>query len=147
MKKILAISSPGGHWTQLQRIMPACLPHTIVYVSTLKGYENEVPNNIFYMVRDASRSNKISLVVLFFQLLKIMYVEKPNIVISTGAAPGLCAIIIAKLFGKKTIWVDSIANSKKLSASGIIAKYFTDLHLTQWKHLKTSKTQFFGTVL
>ena len=147
MKKIIAISSPGGHWTQLQRITPAFKDHKIVYVSTLIGYAKEVSAFKYYKVKDASSWNKIGLVILFFQVFRIIFIEKPDIVISTGAAPGLFAIILARMFGSKTIWLDSIANYEKISFSGKIARYFTHLHLTQWKHLATSKTHCSGAVL
>ena len=147
MKKILAISSSGGHWTQLRRIAPAFEAHTVVYISTLKGYLKEVSGSRYYKVKDASSWNKIGLIILFFQLFKIVLIEKPDIVISTGAAPGVFAIIIARIFGARTIWLDSIANYEKISFSGKLAKYFTHLHLTQWKHLATSVTQYSGSVL
>lgn len=147
MKKILAISSPGGHWTQMQRITSSFSGNEVVYVSTLKGYAKEVSPCKYYQVKDASVWNKFGLIILFFQLIRISIKERPDIVISTGAAPGLFAIIILRFVGAKTIWLDSIANYEKISFSGKLAKYFTHLHLTQWEHLTNQKTQFLGKVL
>jgi UDP-N-acetylglucosamine:LPS N-acetylglucosamine transferase len=147
MKKILAISSSGGHWTQMQRVALAFSGNKVVYVSTLKGYAKEVSADTYYQVKDASAWSKLSLIILFFQLIKIIINERPNIVISTGAAPGLFAIIISRFIGAKTIWLDSIANYEKISFSGRLAKYFTHLHLTQWEHLANQKTKFSGKVL
>jgi len=147
MKKILAISSSGGHWTQMQRITPSFSGNEVVYASTLKGYAKEVPTCKYYHVNDASAWSKLGLVVLFFQLIKIIINERPNIVISTGAVPGLFAIIISRFIGARTIWVDSIANYEQLSLSGRLAKYFTHLHLTQWDHLTDQKTQCLGKIL
>ncbi|MBT3612586.1 MAG: oligosaccharide biosynthesis protein Alg14 [Flavobacteriales bacterium] len=147
MKKILAISSSGGHWTQMQRITSSFSGNEVVYVSTLKGYVKEVSTCKYYQVKDASAWNKLNLIVLFFQLIKIIMNERPDIVISTGAAPGLFAIIISRFVGAKTIWLDSIANYEQISLSGKLAKYFTHLHLTQWEHLTNQKTQFSGKVL
>jgi UDP-N-acetylglucosamine:LPS N-acetylglucosamine transferase len=147
MKKILAISSPGGHWTQMQRITSSFSDHEVIYVSTLKGYAKEVPTDKYYQVRDASAWSKFSLLILFFQVMKIVINERPGVVITTGAAPGLFAIIISRIIGAKTIWLDSIANYEQISFSGRLAKYFTHLHLTQWEHLTSQKTQFSGKVL
>ena len=147
MKKILAISSPGGHWTQMQRVASAFSDHQVVYVSTLKGYAKEVYADKYYQVKDASAWSKFSLLILFFQLMKIVINESPDVVITTGAAPGLFAIIISRFLGAKTIWLDSIANYEKISFSGRLAKYFTHLHLTQWEHLANQKTKFSGKVL
>jgi UDP-N-acetylglucosamine:LPS N-acetylglucosamine transferase len=147
MKKILAISSPGGHWTQMHRITSSFSDHEVIYISTLKGYAKEVPANKYYLVKDASAWSKLSLIILVFQLIKIIIKEMPDVVITTGAAPGLFAIIIARFLGAKTIWLDSIANYEEISFSGRLAKYFTHLHLTQWEHLTNQKTQFSGKVL
>ena len=61
--------------------------------------------------------------------------HRPDVVLSTGAAPGFFAILFGKLLGARTIWVDSIANAEQLSLSGKKAGRFADLWLTQWPHL------------
>jgi UDP-N-acetylglucosamine:LPS N-acetylglucosamine transferase len=147
MKKILAVASSGGHWTQLLRLNNAFKNNEVVYVCTLEGYKKEVSGNKFYKVTDASQWSKLKLLILFCELLKIIVREKPNIIISTGAAPGALAIIIGKFLFKKTIWLDSVANYEKLSLSGKLVKNITDLHLTQWEHLATKKTLYKGKVL
>jgi UDP-N-acetylglucosamine:LPS N-acetylglucosamine transferase len=74
--------------------------------------------------------------------------ERPDVVISTGAAPGLLGLILGRLFGAKAIWIDSVANSEKLSMSGKIAGYVADLWITQWSHLSSkSGPRHFGSVL
>lgn len=100
------------------------------------------------MVSDATRWEKMKLIKMAFEVRKIISIEKPDIIISTGAAPGLMAIIWGRLTGKKTIWIDSIANVDQISMSGRIAKPFTNLHLTQWEHLANGiSTHFKGTVI
>jgi UDP-N-acetylglucosamine:LPS N-acetylglucosamine transferase len=147
MKKIIAVASAGGHWTQMQRLKTAFEDVEVIYVSTLSGYTKELNGEKFYKVTDASQWSKLKLIKLCFELIKIIRNEKPNAIISTGAAPGAFAILIGKLMGIKTIWVDSIANFEKLSLSGKLVKNITDLHITQWEHLKTEKTVFKGKVL
>lgn len=147
MKKIIAISSAGGHWTQMQRLKVAFEGEEVVYVSTLDGYSKELNGEKFYKVTEASQWSKLKLITLFFEIIKIIRKEKPDVIISTGAAPGAFAILVGKLIGVKTIWVDSIANFEKLSLSGKLIKNITDLHITQWEHLQTEKTVFKGKVL
>jgi len=147
MKKILAVSSSGGHWTQLQRVSSAFSENEVVFVSTLKGYEKYVSEHKFYKVQDASSWSKINLLVLFFEMVVIVFKEKPDVVFTTGAAPGLFGIILGRFFGSKTIWLDSIANYEQLSLSGRLASYFANLHLTQWSHLTNKKTKCLGKVI
>ena len=148
-QKILAVASKGGHWVQLMRLKPAFEEGEIVYVSTDAGCRNNNgDNSVFYTVTDANRWTKVKLMRTGFEVLKIIWKEKPSVVISTGAAPGLLAIIFGKLFGARTIWIDSIANVDKLSMSGQIAVFFVNLYMTQWKHLaKEGKIIFKGNVI
>jgi hypothetical protein len=74
--------------------------------------------------------------------------ERPDIVISTGAAPGYLAIRVGKLFGARSVWVDSIANAEQLSMSGAMAGRYADLWLTQWPDLaKPDGPHYRGAVL
>lgn len=69
---------------------------------------------------------------------------RPEVVISTGAAPGVTALAVGKLMGARTIWVDSIANAQRLSLSGRIARPLADLWLTQWEHLARPRGPYFA---
>lgn len=147
-KKILAISSGGGHWVQLTRLWPAFKGHEVVVVTVNQAYGSEVSADRFYVVNDATRWNKVGLVRLALRILWILIKERPNIVISTGAAPGYLGIRFGKLFRAQTIWLDSIANVEKLSMSGNKIGRHADLWLTQWPHLATETgPQFKGSVL
>ena len=91
------------------------------------------------MVQDATIWTKWGLVRLGFQMLKILFRERPDIVISTGAAPGYFALRFGKWLKARTIWVDSIANVEHLSLSGQKVGRYADLWLTQWPDLAGSE--------
>jgi UDP-N-acetylglucosamine:LPS N-acetylglucosamine transferase len=69
------------------------------------------------------------------QMLSIILRERPDVVISTGAAPGYFALRFGKMMGARTIWLDSIANVDRLSRSGRQVRNYADVWLTQWPHL------------
>jgi UDP-N-acetylglucosamine:LPS N-acetylglucosamine transferase len=79
----------------------------------------------------------------------IVFREKPQVVISTGAAAGCIGCFLSKLIGAKIIWIDSITNVKKLSLSGQMVRYIADLFLVQWPELakKYKNVEFAGTVI
>lgn len=147
IKKILAVASGGGHWIQLMRLKNAFAGCEVIYVSTHQGYEKMVDGAKFYKVTDGNRWSKINLLKMAFEIRKIVKTEKPDFIISTGAAPGLFALLWGKLSGSKTIWLDSIANVEKISLSGKIIRPFAHLHLTQWEKLAANKTIFKGNVI
>jgi len=147
--KILAVASSGGHWMQLLRITKALENiYDICYVSTLPDMEKSVLGHPFYKISDFSRTDLRKLVTVFIQALKIIRIEKPDIIITTGAAPGLAMSFTGWLFRKKTIWIDSLANVQRLSLSGRIASLFVSRTYTQWKGLQREGRVFFaGNVL
>lgn len=147
-KRILAVASGGGHWIQLRRIAPAFEGCDVTYVTVESSYKEQVKNASFKLVVDATRWNKIKLILMLFQILVIVIRVRPDVVISTGAAPGYFALRIGKLLGARTVWLDSIANIETLSMSGQKIGPRTTLWLTQWEHLaKKDGPDFKGAVL
>jgi UDP-N-acetylglucosamine:LPS N-acetylglucosamine transferase len=145
--KVLAVASKGGHWVELLRLLPAFSGMEVVYVSTDPNLSATVEGSKFYSVPDANRWNKYKLIRIFIQLFDIVRREKPKFVISTGAAPGLMALMAAKILGIKTIWIDTIASAEKLSLSGRIALKFVDRLYTQWPDLSGPKVIYAGNIL
>ena len=134
-KKILAVSSGGGHWVELIRLVPAFDGYDAVYVTVDKAYRSDAGNARFYTIRDVTRWNKLRWMQTFAKLVWILLRERPDIVVSTGALPGYFSLRLAKWFGARTIWIDSIANVEQLSMSGQKIGKYADLWLTQWPHL------------
>lgn len=135
--RIVAIASGGGHWMQMRRLLPALENLDVAFVCVGHDYAKQVPNHRFYSVRNVHRLDKKSLIPLTLQLMRIVVVERPDVVLTTGAAPGLICLVLSKiLLRSKTMWIDSLANCEEMSLSGRLARRFTDVWLTQWPHLQ-----------
>jgi len=135
-KRVLAVASGGGHYAQLRRIRPAWRGCDVHYVSTLRDYASQLePEASFSYVNDANRNAKSRVLVQAVRMLWIVIRIRPDIVVTTGAAPGYFAIRFGKLLGARTIWIDSIANANELSMTGQLARKHSDLWLTQWPEL------------
>ncbi|MQY44131.1 UDP-N-acetylglucosamine--LPS N-acetylglucosamine transferase [Epibacterium sp. SM1969] len=158
MKKpphVLAIASAGGHWVQLRRLTPAWVGCRVTYVSTDPQLRDTVlsdPQDAaevrFYAVKDANRWQKLRLLYSLCQIIWIMLRSRPDVVITTGAAPGFFALRLGRLMGKRTAWIDSIANAETLSLSGQMAGGCCDLWLTQWENLsKPNGPSYSGSVI
>ena len=146
--KLLAISSGGGHWVQLLRLRPAFEGADLIFATVHEGYRTDVPGCEFRIIQDGNRTQKIALLKSAISILFLLLVEKPDVVVSTGAAPGYFAVRFAKLLRMKTIWIDSVANAGELSMSGQKAGRCADLWLTQWPHLaKDGGPKHLGNVL
>ena len=147
-KRILGVSSGGGHWVELLRLMPAFERHDVALVTVDNTYRGGAGSARFYTVTDVTRWNKLQWVRTISKLVWILACERPDVVVSTGALPGYFAVRLAKWFGARTIWIDSIANVDKLSMSGKKIGAYADMWLTQWPHLaKPEGPLYRGSVL
>lgn len=143
-RKILAVSSGGGHWVELMRLRPAFEGADVAYVTVNAEYRRDVPGRRFHVINDATRWSKFAVLLMAMRILLILLRERPDVVITTGAAPGHFALRFGKWIGARTIWLDSIANVDELSMSGRITGKFADLWLTQWEHLAKTDGQESG---
>jgi len=146
--KLLAISSGGGHWVQMLRLRPAFVRFNVTYVTVSNDYATDVPGECFRSISDATRWNKVKLMLVAVQILWRILYSRPDVVISTGAAPGYFALRFGKLIGARTVWLDSIANADELSMAGQMAGRYADMWLTQWPHLaREGGPEYFGAVI
>jgi UDP-N-acetylglucosamine:LPS N-acetylglucosamine transferase len=146
--RVMAVASGGGHWVQLMRLSHILREHHTIFVTVNKAYQCDIEDSKLYTIVDATAWNKYKLLKQAFQLLLIMLRERPEVVISTGAAAGYFALRIAKLLGARTIWVDSIANVECMSRAGMKIGAHADLWLTQWPHLAQDSGPYYkGAVL
>lgn len=147
-KKLLAVSSSGGHWVQLMRLRPAWDNCTVSYLTTEEAYKADVTSYAadrkletpaFYTTILASRWTKLKLLRQLFEVLYVVIRVRPDVIISTGASLGFFAFKAGQLLGAKTIWVDSIANVEQISLTGEKVKNCSNVWLTQWSHLAAEK--------
>lgn len=131
-RKLLALASGGGHWVQLQRLRPAFDEFETAYVSMFPSYADQVAGSRYYLVPDASRFDLKSFLPVFARAVSILMKERPNAIVTTGSAPMLAFVLLGRLIGAKTLWIDSIANSERMSTSGRMAKKLAHRVVSQW---------------
>lgn len=147
-KRILAVASGGGHWVQLLRLRPAFDGSDVAFVTVQANYADDVQGSRFYKVTDATRWSRWDLLRMIVEIALIVLRERPDVVVSTGAAPGVVALRVGKWLGARTVWLDSIANVERMSMSGLRVRGFADLRLSQWPDVATADGAVFkGAVL
>ena len=134
--KVLAVASGGGHWVQLLRLKEAFVGSDVVYVTVDERCRSQINGDSFYVINDGNSSTPWGIFLMAVKMFFLVVRTRPDVVISTGAAPGVFAIYWGKLFQAKTIWLDSLANVERMSLSGRLVLPISDLCLTQWPHLE-----------
>ena len=131
--RICVTASAGGHLTQLLKLSDIWKEHEVFYVSNLKSVTQKLQKlGCCYITGECNRQHPIRILWVLKNCIKIILREKPNVIISTGAAPSCLLCIIGKMFGAKIVWIDSIANAERLSLSGRIIRPFANMIFTQW---------------
>ena len=76
------------------------------------------------------------LILNFYQAYKLLKIEKPNVIISTGASIAVPVSIIGKFFFKsKIIYIETFARINKPSLTGRIMYFIADKFYFHWKEL------------
>lgn len=134
--KVCLVASSGGHLSQLRKVAEAWAGQVTSWVIT-GGMVNDVlgKHGTVYAVGECNREHPFRLVGVFLRCMIIALKERPDVVISTGAAPGCLMCLFGKLLGAKIVWLDSITNVERLSLSGWLIRPFADLFLVQWPEL------------
>lgn len=146
--KLLAVSSGGGHWVQLLRLRAAFEGSEVTYATVSEAYRSDVGDAAFRVIPDGNLWSKKDLLVSALGVLWLLLRLRPDVVITTGAAPGYFAVRFGKWLGARVVWVDSVANAEELSNSGRNVGSFVDLWLTQWPELaREGGPSYMGNVL
>lgn len=148
-KVLLAVASAGGHLIQLSRLLPAFSDYKVVIISTIDlSNKIEFKNYETLVVTDSNFDQKMKLTITAIQVLGHIVFKRPSKIVTTGAAPGLFAILFGKLVFAQSIWIDSIANAEELSFAGSIAKKLTTNCYSQWQEVaKKNNIKFLGAVI
>ncbi|MFH0964488.1 MAG: UDP-N-acetylglucosamine--LPS N-acetylglucosamine transferase [Planctomycetota bacterium] len=133
--KIALVASAGGHMSELLLLEEAWKGHEHFFITTGEMVAEELAGRYgsrVYVLGEANRRQPLRMLRALWRCAGAMLRERPDAVLSLGAACGCLAGLIGKATGAKLAWVDSIANVEQASLSGRIARPFADLFLVQW---------------
>ena len=135
--KVCLVGSSGGHLTHLYMLKPFWQDKDRFWVtfdkedarSLLKG---EKMYSVYY---PSNRSIK-ALLINTWRALRILPKEKPDLIISSGAAPAIPFFWIGKLMGAKTIYIEVFDRIDASTIAGKICYPVADIFIVQWEEMK-----------
>ena len=142
MKKVMFISSMGGHLTELMQLKSIfkCYDYKIVteeHKSTI-NLKSRYKSKIEYL-KAGNKDHMIKyFLVMPFNIIKsfnIFIKFKPDVIVTTGAHTAVAMCYIAKLFKKKVIYIESFANIETKTLSGRLIYPIADKFIVQWKSM------------
>lgn len=158
MKLCLSFAA-GGHFDQLISLMDAFEGHEIFFVTVPSVTTNKLSETKkTYYVRNGPKPTSTLLdwgllffyyFYLIFPTIKILIKERPDVIIGCGGEATLNLFYLAKIMGKKLIYVESLARIENISLTGRLIYPISDLYLVQWEELleKYGKAEYWGRVI
>jgi UDP-N-acetylglucosamine:LPS N-acetylglucosamine transferase len=148
--KICLVASAGGHLTQLLKVAESWRKYELFYVSTVPVVADKLREcGRTLIVGECNRQQPLKIIKVFLRCVRVVYKERPDVLISTGAAAGCMLCFLGKLIGAKVIWIDSITNIERISLSGRMVRYIADLFLVQWPDIakRYKDVEYVGAVI
>lgn len=141
-KKVLFISSTGGHFTELMSLSPLFEKYDYTIITEKdKTSENlkEKFGKKLYFLPYGTRSKLFTYIFKYLYLcIKTVYLYfkiRPKVIVTTGTHTTGPMCILGKIFGSKIIYIETFANIDKKTATGKIIYKIADLFIVQWEEM------------
>ncbi|AWW72894.1 glucuronosyltransferase [Erythrobacter sp. KY5] len=146
--KVLAAASGGGHWEQLMLLRDCLEAYDLRFATTDPAVAKQHGIETVDTLPDCNQNKPLQSLLCAFRALLIVLKHRPQVVLSTGAAPGYFCLLAGRLLGARTLWIDSVANAEQLSMCGKLSRRTAHECITQWEHLADgSAVKYRGAVL
>ena len=142
MKKVLFISSTGGHLVELMQLKSLfdLYDYHIITEKTKTNIalKDKYNNKINFLVY-GTRVNLITYLFKFtYNIIKslILFIKiNPKYVITTGTHTAVPMCYIAHFFKRKVIYIETFANSDSCTQTGKMIYPIADLFIVQWESM------------
>lgn len=148
--RLCLTASAGGHTSQLLKLSESWRGHDTFWITTTDVLKQKLQQyGEVRVVGECNREHPLRVIRVLIRCINIILRERPNVVISTGAAAGCITCFISKLLGARIVWVDSITNVERVSLSGRMVRHIADLFLVQWPELSEqySNVEYVGAII
>ena len=134
--KIALVGSSGGHLTHLFLLKKFWEKEDRIWVTFDKEDSRSIlKNEKRYNAHFPTNRNLKNLILNTFLAIKVLFLEKPDVIISSGAAVAVPFFYLGKLFGAKTIYIEDFDRIDKPTLTGKLVYPVTDRFIIQWEEL------------
>ena len=135
--KVCLVGSSGGHLTHLYLLKPFWEDKNRFWVTFDKQDAKSILKNervypCYYPTNRNIKNLKKNTVLAW----KVLKKEKPDLIISSGAAVAVPFFYLGKLFGIKTIYIEVFDRIDSPTLTGKLVYPVTDRFIVQWEDMK-----------
>lgn len=135
--KICFVGSSGGHLFHLYLLKRFWQDKERFWVT----FEKEdalslLEGERFYFCYGPSNRSLKALLINTWRAVKILRKEKPDLIVSSGAAPAVPFFWLGKLMGAKTVYIEVFDRVDAPTVSGRMCYPVSDAFIVQWEEMK-----------
>ena len=137
--KICFAASSGGHYEQLMMLKPLMEKYDSFVITEKTDYSAEAKGEKTYYMKQVNRREKDFIWQMgqnVWKSIEIYRKEKPDVVICTGVLAMIPICLIAKLHGKKLIYIESFAKVTSATRTGKLLYKYADQFYVQWPEMQ-----------
>ena len=147
--KICLAASSGGHLEQVLKLKPLSDKYKMFLVTEKTNFDPKTYGLRTYFMNQVNRREwtmPFAMVVNAVRACRILILEKPDVIISTGVLATIPLCLIAKMTGRKLIFIESFAKTTSGTLTGRLLYKFADRFIVQWPQMKSvyPKAEYWG---
>lgn len=135
--KVCLVGSSGGHLMHLYMLKPFWKNKERIWVTFNKEDARSllVDEIVYHCYYPTNRSIK-ALIINTKLAFKVLKKEKPDLIISSGAAVAVPFFYIGKLMRKKLIYIEVFDRINKMTMTGKLVYPITDKFVVEWSEME-----------
>ena len=139
--RLCFVSSSGGHWEQLQKLLPLAEKYEGFFVTEKTQFET--PRTKYFMKQTDLKDKFMvpKMIVNSARALVIWIKERPDFIITTGTMVAYPFYLLAVLFHKKFIFIETFGRANMPTEAGKKMEKHSDLFIVQWESQKKFYTK------
>lgn len=135
--KVCLVGSSGGHLTHLYMLKDFWKNEDRFWVTFPKeDAKSLLAKEKVYACHYPTNRNLKNLIKNTFLAFRVLFKERPDLIISSGAAVAVPFFYLGKLFGAKTIYIEVFDRMDKPTVTGRLVYPVTDKFIVQWEEMK-----------
>lgn len=135
--KVCLVGSSGGHLTHLYMLKPFWQDKEHFWVTFDKeDARSKLKSEKIYPCHYPTNRNLKNLIKNTFLAIKVLRNEKPDLIISSGAAVAVPFFYIGKMMGAKTIYIEVFDRYDKSTVTGKLVYPIADKFIVEWEEMK-----------
>ena len=141
MKKVMFISSTGGHLNELMQLKSLFENYDYCLVTEKTKSNISLKNNfpkvsfLVYGTKDHLFSYLFKFTYNCFKSLVLFIKYRPKYIVTTGTHTAVPMCYIGKLFRSKIIFIETFANSETKTLTGKLIYPIADKFIVQWESM------------